>query len=357
MNNNIKKFANRYFIEKEDCCAVISSQINRRYFTNFVSSNGMLIVFKDAAYFLTDFRYIQVAKSMIKDAEVVLTSAMTKEMFNIIKKHNIKFAYFEQSLSVKDSLIYKNKFTDVRCVFDGSLDKTILNMRKIKSDYEIEQIKAAQKITDDAFSYILNYIKPGISEKDIAFELEFFMRKKGAESVAFDIISVSGENSSMPHGVPSDRILKPGDFLTLDFGASYNGYKSDMTRTVGIKHLTEEQKKIYDIVLKAQTNAIKSVKSGEVCSKIDNIARQIITAAGYEKNFGHSTGHSLGLEIHEQPIFSSKCNEVLEKNMVMTVEPGIYLDGKFGVRIEDLMIIDDNLSINLTKSDKNLIIL
>ena len=183
------------------------------------------------------------------------------------------------------------------------------------------------------------------------------MRKLGAEKIAFDLIVVSGKNSSLPHGVPSDRTLKNRDFVTFDIGAVYDGYHSDMTRTLAIKSVSPEQKSIYDIVLKAQTKAIEAIAPGVVCSKIDNIARNIIYDSGYKGYFGHSTGHSVGIEIHENPVFSKNCECVLEPGMVMTVEPGIYIPNKFGVRIEDMILVTESGFENLTTTEKDLVIL
>ena len=357
MEQRILKLQNS-FLRQNNSAAFILSDINRFYFTGFSSSNGALLILKDEAYFLTDFRYIGAAKHKIKHCNVLRCDNINETVNKLILEKNIENLYLEQNtLNVKTLLKFKEIFEDISLIYDNTLDDFIEKMRMIKSDKEIEKIKIAQKITDNAFKYILNYIAPGKTEKDIALELEFFMRKNGAERIAFDIIAVSGKNSSLPHGVPTEKPIQKGGFLTLDFGASVDGYKSDMTRTIGIGNIIDEQKEIYNIVLKAQTEALKLAKHGEICSNVDLAARNIIKNAGYGEYFGHATGHSVGLEIHERPVFSIKCSKILEKNMIMTVEPGIYLPEKFGVRIEDLIIIDNNTNINLTNSDKSLIIL
>ena len=179
----------------------------------------------------------------------------------------------------------------------------------------------------------------------------------GSEGVSFDFIVASGKNSSMPHAVPTDKKIEAGDFVTMDFGAVINGYRSDMTRTVAVGHVTDEQTKVYNTVLKAQTAALDSIKSGMVCKDIDKIARDIIYNAGYENCFGHGLGHSVGIEIHESPCFNLRDTTLLQSGMVLTVEPGIYLENNFGVRIEDMVVVTNEGCINITKSDKKLIVL
>ena len=236
-------------------------------------------------------------------------------------------------------------------------DKALRDMRSVKNEDEINAIKAAQKMTDDTFTYIIERISAGRTERDVMLDMEFYMRRMGSEGVSFDFIVVSGKNSSLPHGVPTDKKIENGDFLTMDFGAIVNGYHSDMTRTVAVGNISEEQRRVYDTVLKAQLAAIDAVKPGVVCRDIDKIARDIIYGAGYEGCFGHGLGHSVGVEIHEKPLFNTRCDTVLKEGTVMTVEPGIYLENKFGVRIEDMVVaVKDGCKI-LTNSRKDLIIL
>ena len=251
----------------------------------------------------------------------------------------------------------KKELKNIEILLEKDIGKTICDMRKIKVKDEIDKIIVAQKITDDAFDYMLDRITEGKTEKELALELEFFMRSNGADAVSFDIIFIGGKNTSMPHGVPSDYKLQKGDFITMDFGADVCGYKSDMTRTVALGSVSEEQKEIYNIVLNAQCSALNKIRAGERCSEIDKIARDIIKESGYGQYFGHALGHSVGLDIHESPNFSPKCDEILAPGMVLTVEPGIYLPGKFGVRIEDMVYITSKGAENLTKSDKSLIII
>ena len=229
-------------------------------------------------------------------------------------------------------------------------------MRAVKSDDEIKQIKAAQFITDKAFTHILDYIDSSKTERDIALEIEYYMKKQGAEKIAFDLIVVSGANGSMCHGVPGDKKIQHGDFITMDIGAVINGYHSDMTRTVAYGAVSEEQENVYQTVLKAQLAAIDAVKAGIPCNVVDKAARDIIDAK-YPDAFGHTTGHAVGLEIHEWPYFAPSCQVITKPGMVLTVEPGIYLEGKFGVRIEDMVLIEESGCENLTHSTKELLIL
>ena len=229
--------------------------------------------------------------------------------------------------------------------------------RRNKDADEIKKITDAERLGDEAFSYVLNKIKAGVTEKEIAFELEFFMRKHGAAGLSFETISASGKRGAMPHGVASDKVIENGDLLTLDFGCVLDGYCSDVTRTVAIGNVSDWQKEIYDVVLKAQKSALAELAAGKKCSEADAVARDIIKSAGYGANFGHSLGHSVGIEIHESPNLSPKSTDTVENGNVLTVEPGIYIDGMGGVRIEDVAAIVDGKAINITHSPKELIIL
>ena len=214
----------------------------------------------------------------------------------------------------------------------------------------------AQAITDKAFSEVLTRIKPGMTELELQAELIYCMYKNGGTGLAFDPIVVSGPNTSLPHGVAGERVIQAGDFVTMDFGASYKGYCSDMTRTVAVGYATDEMKKVYDVVLKAQESAIAATKAGVPGKEIDAVARKVITDAGYGKNFGHGYGHSLGLEIHEAPNTNTSNPEPMPVGAVCSAEPGIYLPGKFGVRIEDVVIIKEDGCEDITKSPKHLIV-
>lgn len=345
-------------ILNENEAAIISSDINRRYFTGFNSSAGTVIITKKRAVLLIDFRYYEKARKTVKELSVILSERLYVQIAEILKQENIKTLLIEADNTTLSGLErIKKALPDFKIRTDQALSEKIEALRQIKSGGEIESIKKAQSITDKAFAHILNFIREGKTEKEIALELEFFMRKNGSEGVAFDTIAVSGKNSSLPHGVPTDKPLENGDFLTMDFGAVWNGYCSDMTRTVAIGSITDEQQRVYETVLKAQSAALNEIAPDKVCRNIDKAARDLINNHGYEGCFGHGLGHSVGLEIHESPAFNTRDDTKLTTGMIMTVEPGIYLENKFGVRIEDMVLITQTGFENLTKSPKELIIL
>ncbi|MGL5972509.1 MAG: aminopeptidase P family protein [Oscillospiraceae bacterium] len=339
--------------------AIITSDINRLFLTDVKSSAGFYIVTREKSYLLVDFRYIEMAtKYAYQDIEVKLFDNSIDEIKKILTKHNCKNIAFElEEMSVSTFNRYAKKLERFNISDNINLNNFIDKIREQKDENEIKSIKIAQQMTDETYSYILNYIKEGMTELEIALEMEFYIKKLGSKGVAFDFIVVSGSNSSLPHGVPSDKKIEKGDFLTMDFGAVYNGYRSDMTRTIGIGSLNDEQKNVYNIVLEANKKSIESIRAGVICKDIDKIARNIIYSAGYEGCFGHGLGHSVGLDIHEEPRFNEICDKVLKENVVMTVEPGIYLKGKFGVRIEDMVIAKKDGVEIITKSDKKLTII
>lgn len=337
---------------------LITSPVNRYYYTGFNSSAGCVLVFKTAAYFLTDFRYTQAAKKQITNMEVIQSAKMHESIEKLLKKHKVKkFAIESEFMTCSKLETLKSRLPKFKIVSNSKFDAVILSQRITKEKDEIDNIKIAQKITEDAYNHILGYIKEGVCERDLALEIEFFMKRNGAERIAFDLITISGENTALPHGVPSRRKIQKGDFITMDTGAVYNGYHSDMTRTVAFGSVSNEQREIYDIVLKAQLAAIEAVQEGKTCSEIDAAARDIISGYGYGDYFGHSAGHGVGLEIHEAPSVSTLNKLKLRQGMVITVEPGIYLPEKFGVRIEDMLEVTANSCNNLTNVPKELLIL
>lgn len=338
-------------------CAIIQSPVNRFYLSGFRSSAGMIVLTENKAVLLVDFRYFEKAKKTVKNMEVVLANNFFANAKELLETENIKKILPETDFINLDYFErMKKAFEGIEVSNDNFLSKTISSLRQIKSAEETECIKKSQGITDNAFAHILNFIKAGVTEREIALELEFFMRKTGSEGVAFDTIAVSGKNSSLPHGVPTEKPLENGDFLTMDFGAVYNGYCSDMTRTVAIGYVTDEQQKVYDTVLKAQLSALEEIGPNKVCKEIDKIARDIINKE-FEGCFGHGLGHSVGLEIHENPALNTRDETLLKAGVIMTVEPGIYIPDKFGVRIEDMVIITDTSYENLSGSPKELIII
>lgn len=340
--------------------ALIVSDVNRFYLAGFRSSAGCVLVTRQSAYLLVDFRYGEAAKKVVKHMEVVVFERLSQSLSQLLKKHRVKTLYLEsEGISVKQAGQFEQmlKPAGVKTVTDETLDLLLCNMRMIKSRGEILKIKEAQRITEEAYLDTLEVIKPGVTEKEIALHLEFEMRKRGASGVAFDLITITGTKTSLPHGEPGDTPVKAGDFVTMDIGAVFDGYHSDMTRTVAVGSATEEQKAVYQIVLEAQEKALSGIKAGITGEYADALARDVITAAGYGAYFGHSTGHGVGLCIHEEPRLSTTVNTILSSGMVVTVEPGIYLPGKFGVRIEDMVCITKNGCTNLTHIPKTLTIL
>ena len=351
--NKLQKFLKNNFE-----AIIISSPENRRYFTGFPSSDGYLVVTKNDAVFFTDSRYIEAAQKSVKNCRAQKLTRVSNEIKDYIREKNIIKIYTERNrVTVSDYDFFKTVFSPCKVTASKKLEKETDNIRRAKSDEEKECILTAQKIAENAFEHILTFIKPGVTEKQIALELDFYMLSHGAEAVSFETIAVTGAKSSMPHGVPDETVVKNGDFITMDFGAVCKGYHSDMTRTVAVGEVTEEQKTVYETVLKAQKNALSVLKKGLPCSEADKAARDIIDNAGYGDYFGHSTGHGVGVEIHENPTLAPKSTDILEIGDVVTVEPGIYLPGKFGVRIEDMALITENGYENLTSSPKELIIL
>ena len=337
--------------------ALISSEINQRYLSGFRFSDGYILITQDEGYLLTDSRYIEAARAMAKDFTVMLSSGgMTealKKLMSDLKLNEI--AIEEDDLSCSLLKKFSENFSGIEIRFGAS--DILRSLREIKTEAEIAKIAEAQALTDEAFSHILEFLSPQRTEKEVALELEFFMRKRGAEGVAFDTIAVSGEASSLPHGVPSDTPLRRG-FLTMDFGAKVDGYCSDMTRTVVIGRADESEKHIYHTVLRAQRAALSVIRGGISCYDADRAARDVIREAGFGASFGHSLGHGVGMFIHESPSLSPRSDPstLLLAGNVVTVEPGIYIEGKHGCRIEDMVAIRQDGSLyNFTKSTKELI--
>ncbi|MBQ1659945.1 MAG: aminopeptidase P family protein [Clostridia bacterium] len=345
--------------ENADAAIIISNE-NRRYFTDFVSSLGYLVVTREKTYLLVDSRYEEAAGKQAKNCTVVPFRKLSDSLGDIINCHKIKNVLLEGSaFTLNDAADIDRILSEYGAVSEKSrtLDDIICKQRIIKTADETDKMLKAQRITEKALKAVLRNIKEGMTEKDIALDLEFIMRKSGADSVSFDLIALAGENTSMPHGVPSERRIKKGDLLLFDIGATVDGYHSDMTRTYAFGYASDKVKRVYDTVLKAQLNALAAVHSGAKCSEIDKAAREYIDNAGYQGLFGHSTGHGVGLEIHEAPSVSPKNDFILQSGMVITVEPGIYIPGEFGIRIEDMVIVTNDGCINLAAMPKELTII
>ncbi|WP_317985505.1 M24 family metallopeptidase [Planococcus chinensis] len=334
---------------------LITSQYNLRYITDFTGTAGLALVTPHKAYFITDFRYTEQAGEQVKEFDVVQAKTnLLEEAAELAKNLAVKSLAFE-----KDYVTYA-AFQDYQAKIDAELKPVsglIEKIRMIKTPEEVSILKAAAKIADDAFEHICKFIKVGQTELEISNELEFFMRKQGATSSSFDTIVASGLRSALPHGVATEKKIESGDFITLDYGALYNGYISDITRTVAVGEPSEKLKEIYQVVLDAQVQAVEKIGPGMTGIEADAIARDYIKSKGYGEAFGHSTGHGIGLEVHEAPGLSFKSQTVLEPGMAVTVEPGIYLPGIGGVRIEDDILITESGNERLTHSTKELRIL
>ena len=335
---------------------LLTSPYSRYYGAEFEISEGVAIVSKKGCRYFTDSRYIESAEAGIKYFEVLPINQFTgfiKRINDAIEDFGIKtLGYEEAYLTVAEFMNYEKNLNAKLVPYN----KEISGFRATKEDWELQLMLKAQEITDKAFSEILTRIKPGMTELELQAELIYCLYKNGGTGLAFSPIVVSGPNTSLPHGVAGERVIQEGDFVTLDFGASYKGYCADMTRTVAVGYATEEMRKVYETVLKAQETGIAATRAGVIGRDIDAAARKVITDAGYGEYFGHGYGHSLGLEIHEAPNPNPGNAGPMPAGALCSAEPGIYLPGRFGVRIEDVTLITENGVINITKSPKNLII-
>jgi len=335
---------------------ITENPVNRRYISGFSGSTGWAIVSADAAVLVTDFRYVEQAAGEAVGYTVVNNERKPLEAIaKVLSSHGIKRLGIEKNLiSLATYEDWREAFAGVELVPTSGL---IERLRMYKDEDELTFIREAMRMADDAFNHVLNFIKPGVRESDVALELEFFMRRQGADGKAFDIIVASGERGALPHGRASDKLIQAGEMVTMDFGAAYQGYHSDLTRTVSVGEPHPQMREIYEIVLKAQLACVQGLKPGMTGKEGDAIARDIIAAAGYGEAFGHSTGHGLGMLVHEQPNLSAASHIVLEPGMLVTVEPGIYISGLGGVRIEDDVLMTADGCEILTKSTKELLIL
>lgn len=348
--NKLREVMNQKGLE----AVVILSPYNRRYLSGFTGTSGSLLITQDKSLLITDFRYIQQANDQAQDFEVINQEGpMLGKINELIKEDQYK------KVGVETHLITYNEYQALNtdAVELSSIEGVIETIRMIKDEFEIKQIQKAADIVDETYEHILKWVKLGMTENEVNNEMEMFMRSKGATCSSFDTIVASGHRGALPHGVASNKVIEEGDMITLDFGALYEGYVSDITRTFAIGEPKEEMKKIYNIVLEAQLAALEQIKPGMTGKEADTIARDVIKSYGYGEQFGHSLGHGIGLEVHEGPALSQKSDIVLEENMCITLEPGIYVDGLGGVRIEDDVLVTKNGLQRFTKSSKDLIIL
>lgn len=335
--------------------AIFTDEISQRWLTGFPSTDGFVLVSKEETLLITDGRYIEAARaSVAPDTRAVLYES---RMSDTLKKYSEQYGW--KKICIDGSRTTVSELERLQKLLEGieigNLPGACAELRRIKTPDEIKAIRTAQSITDAAFTHILNVLNENMTETEVAAELEYFMRKNGADGTAFETIAVSGKKSSLPHGVPGNVKLTKNAFLTMDYGARYNGYCSDMTRTVVIGKADDEMRLVYETVRKAQAAAEAALKPGATGVEVDKAARDVIAEAGYGDAFTHSTGHSLGLEIHEGPNSSFRAENVFCPNQLQTSEPGIYLEGRFGVRIEDLLLVTENGAEVLTTSDRSLI--
>ena len=334
---------------------LLTSRYSRHYGAEFDIAEGAAIVTKKGCRYFTDSRYIESAQNGIKGFDVLCVDGVgyMKLINDAIAEFDVSnLGYEENYLTVAEFMAYEKNLHVKLTPYNAKIN----GFRGVKEEWELENMRRAQAIADKAFAEVLPRIKTGMTELELQAELIYCMYKNGAHGLSFDPIVVSGPNSSMPHGVAGERVITEGDFITMDFGVLYNGYCSDMTRTVAVGYATEEMEKVYNTVLQAQLAGLAITKAGVPGKDIDGAARKVIADAGYGEYFGHGYGHSLGLEIHESPSPNARNAEPMPLHAVASAEPGIYLPGKFGVRIEDSVIYTADGYENLCTSPKNLII-
>lgn len=353
---NLEK-AKQILSQKNADAMLINSEVNMHYFCDFSPSEGIVLITKSDCYHIVDSRYTETAKNHAEKTglEVIeILSAFTDVLNELFNKHNIDTVLFEnETISLAKYKLFSSKL-NAQLV---ELGNEIEQLRNVKSVEEKEKIRNAQKIAESAYLELLNHIEIGKSEKELCAYFDYLMAKNGSDGVSFSTILLSGARTSMPHGVPSDNTVKKGDFVLFDFGATLDGYHSDTTRTVCVGNPTEEQQFVYNLVLKAQLAGIDALKAGKKCSDVYYEAYNVLDKEGYAQYFRHSLGHCVGLEIHEGYSSSPTSNDIYQVGNVTSVEPGVYLPGKFGIRIEDILYVTENGSENLVTLDKELIVL
>ena len=356
---NRRQKLEQFMIEEEMDLLYISGEANLKYLSGAMIDTGRICV-KDGRWTLfTDSRYTTQAEEEGVEIDVKKVDndfTYTDALASFIQgEEPIRVGFEAEETSCAQMQLYvpDDDHPQLGRIDWIPADEILGRVRMIKDEQEIEAMRRAADIGSEAIEEVIAKLHAGMTELEVAAEIEYAMKKRGATDTSFSTIAVSGANSAKPHGQPSEKVLEPGDMLTMDFGCIYRGYCSDMTRTVMIGEGTEKHKEIYDIVLQAQLEAMKLIRPGAVCRDVDAAARDLITERGYGEYFGHGLGHSLGLYIHEEPRFSPMCDEVLQPGMVLSVEPGIYLPGEFGVRIEDVILVTEDGYENLSKAPKD----
>ena len=336
---------------------IITSDVNRRYYLGMASTAGTLLVTRKEAVLLIDFRYYEEAARTVTGCRVVRQEKVLDQLNQIIREEKLAALGLESGYMTLAEACRLRDGLSCQVDFGGEMNGIILRQRAVKSPWERERIAQAQAISDKAFLRMLEIIKPGMTEREIATQLEITCLRLGSEDKSFDPIVVAGPNSSSPHGHPGLRPVQKGDFLTMDFGAVVDGYHADMTRTIAIGQPTSEMEEVYRIVLEAKEAATAAIRPGIPGDQVDRVARQLIADRGYGDCFGHGLGHGVGLEIHEAPAFSPSAKGPVEEGSVISVEPGIYLEGRFGVRIEDLVEVTAGGARRLNTTPTSLVIL
>lgn len=336
---------------------LISRPENRLYLTGFTGSSGVVLITREKAFLITDFRYVEQAGEQAPAFEVVKAeTTATAALAELCQQLSLDRIGFESDFVTVDAFRSMKKSLEGRDLLPAS--GLVESLRIIKDESEIALMRKAAAIADEAWGQLLSAIKPGAVERDLAVELEFKMRRLGAEGPSFNTIVASGVRSALPHGVASDKVIQKGDLVTFDFGAQYQGYCSDTTRTVMVGEPSPKQRKIYEIVLEAQVRGVRACRPGMTGQELDEVCRSYIREKGYADAFGHGTGHGVGLAIHEEPRVSIRGSDtILKPGMVVTIEPGIYLPGWGGVRIEDSVLVTESGCERLTQSSKELMIL
>ena len=334
---------------------LITSPYNLRYLTNFTGTTGLAVITLEKAFFITDFRYTEQAAAQAQGFEIIKNvGPIFEEVADLVQKEGLRELGFEETTVSFLEYSVLEEIIDAQLI---PISGMIEELREIKDEEEIAIIEKACSIADLAYDHILKMIQPGMTEIEVANQLDFYMRSLGASGVSFETIVASGLRSAMPHGEDRKKIIEQGDLITIDFGCYYEGYVSDMTRTFAIGDPGEQLKEIYQIVLEAQLAVLEVAKPGVTGKQLDAVARDYITKHGYGEAFGHSTGHGIGLEIHEGPNVSVRAEKQFVPGNIITDEPGIYLPGIGGVRIEDDLLITSDGNRVLTHSPKELIIL
>ncbi len=333
--------------------ALVAEKVNYRYLTGFTGTRGYLLASRDDACLFTDFRYVQQARGQAPGLEVrEIGPKWVEDLHRYLVERGItRLGLEKEYISYQLYALFAEKWPDIE---PSPVEKLTLSLRGIKDAGEAEAIQKSVDLADRAFQYILPAIKPGVKERDISLKLEFFLRNAGAEDKSFDFIVASGERGAMPHGVASTKELEQGDLVTMDFGCIYQGYCSDITRTVSVGKAGQRQQELYELVAKGQQMGINAVKPGVAGKEVDAVVRDFFAAHGHAGHFGHGLGHGVGMEIHEAPRLSPESEDVLQPGMVVTVEPGLYIEGFGGVRIEDMVLVTAEGCRVLTKSSKDL---